>query len=79
MEQERSSVVTVKLLWKLHQTKLMQKARDFTKPLMLLSASTYTLMNAGRNAKADNSKNVHVMETSKTSLWGQGSKKRVYT
>lgn len=46
----------------------MQKPRDFTKPNTLVSASTYTLISAGRDEKIVNRKNI--METSKTSSCG---------
>lgn len=58
-------------LWRPYQAKFMQKARDSTKPIILGSASIYTLVNAGRHEKAVNSKNVCGTETSRTSSCGQ--------
>lgn len=49
----------------------MQKAKYSTKPIILVSASIHTLVNAGRHEKVVNSKNVGGMETSKTSSCGQ--------
>lgn len=49
----------------------MQKARDSTKPIILVSASIYTSVNAGSHEKVVNSKNVRGTETSKTSSYVQ--------